>query len=130
MQPLSKAAWLFLHRETNILGQVEPQTGRRWRWDQPALYAPREPGSGESPSLMLKKSAQVSSFLFQQKQKAFVPGEMKGFTELKPMFHKCILDKHKKEISSEIITNRCTLECFRPLLELKKISLLPRSIHK
>lgn len=42
------------------------------------------------------------------------------------MFHKCyILDKHKKEISSEIITNRCTLACFRPFLELKKYPFCP-----
>lgn len=62
----------------------------------------------------------LSSLLLKQKQNAFVPSEKKGFTNLKAMSPKCYtLVRHQKENSSEIITNRRTLGCFRPSLELK-----------
>lgn len=133
MQLLSKATWFSLHQGTNILDQVEPQRG--WRWDQPDLHAPREPlqaalfwecGSGESPSPMLRRIC--SGFLISVliETLCFCPKWNEGFTNLKPLFHKCYtLDKHKKEISSEIFTNRCALACFRPFLELKKYPFCP-----
>lgn len=131
MQCLSKAAWFSLHQGTNFLDQVEPWRG--WRWDQPDLHAPRgplqaalswEPGSGESSPMLRRIS---SGFLISvlTETKCFCPKWNEGFTSLKPMFHKCTLDKHKKDISSEIIINRCALACFRPFLELKKYPFCP-----